>query len=101
MGTANPVISKSKFLSGLQCPLLLWTQYNDRDVIPAPPPSTQYVFDMGHTVGDLAKLLFPGGVEVPAGAGPGDRPDIEATVAVTRAMLQERRPVFEASFLSD
>ncbi|MBK6734474.1 MAG: DUF2779 domain-containing protein [bacterium] len=101
MGTANPVISKSKFLSGLQCPLLLWTQYNDRDVIPAPPPSMQYVFDMGHTVGDLAKLLFPGGVEVPAGAGPGDRPDIEATVAVTRAMLQERRPVFEASFLCD
>lgn len=98
----GPVISKSKFLSGLQCPLLLWTQYNDRDAIPLPPPSTQYVFDMGHTVGDLAKTVFPGGVEVPGGgATPGDRPDIEATVATTLAMMRERRPVFEASFLAD
>lgn len=113
---AGPVISKSKFLSGLQCPLLLWSQYNDRDAIPPPPPATQYVFDMGHTVGDLAKQLFPGGVEVGAdgaataprtggpaanGAAPEARPDIAATAAATLALLRERRPLFEASFLSD
>jgi len=56
MMPAGPVISKSKFLSGLQCPLLLWTQYNDRQAIPETAPATQYVFDMGHTVGDLAKI---------------------------------------------
>lgn len=27
-------ISKSKFLSGRQCPKLLWTQYNNKAVIP-------------------------------------------------------------------
>jgi hypothetical protein len=93
-----PTISKSKFLSGFQCPLLLWTQYNDKDLIPPIDPGTQYVFDMGHTVGDLAKQLYPDGLEVP---GSNDRPDLDATVAATRALLQLRRPIFEASFLSD
>jgi hypothetical protein len=110
----GPVISKSKFLSGLQCPLLLWSQYNDRDAVPPPPPATQYVFDMGHTVGDLAKQLYPGGIEVgaegrataPRTGGPArgpasaeGRPDLEATVAATGELLRERRPLFEASFL--
>lgn len=94
-----PVISKSKFLSGRQCPLLLWTQYNDKGVIPPPPADTQYVFDMGHTVGDLAKQLYPDGIEVPAGGG--DRPDLDSTVAATAKLLPLRRPIFEASFASD
>lgn len=114
--SAGPVISKSKFLSGLQCPLLLWTQYNDRDAIPEVAPATQYVFDMGHTVGDLAKQLYPGGIEVgadgaataPRTGGPaagaataGTRPDLEATAAATRDLLRHRRPLFEASFLGN
>jgi len=94
----SPVISKSKFLSGIQCPLLLWTQYNDKGLIPPTDPGTQYVFDMGHTVGDLAKQLYPDGIEVPGG---NDRPDLDATVAATRELLPLRRPIFEASFLSD
>ncbi len=95
----TPVISKSKFLSGIQCPLLLWTQYNDRGAIPPTDAGTQYIFDMGHTVGDLAKKLWPDGIEVPAGGV--DRPDLDATVATTREVLRRRKPVFEASFLSD
>ena len=95
---AAPTISKSKFLSGFQCPLLLWTQYNDKDLIPPTDPGTQYVFDMGHTVGDLAKQLYPDGIEVP---GSNDRPDLDATVAATKELLPLRRPIFEASFLSD
>lgn len=95
---AGPTISKSRFLSGIQCPLLLWTQYNERDLIPPTDPGTQYVFDMGHTVGDLAKRLYPDGIEVPGG---NDRPDLDATVAATRELLPLRRPIFEASFLSE
>lgn len=116
MMPAGPVISKSKFLSGLQCPLLLWTQYNDRQAIPETAPATQYVFDMGHTVGDLAKQLYPGGLEVGAdgaataprtggpaagGATADARPDLAATVAATRELLRQRRPLFEASFLGE
>jgi hypothetical protein len=95
----SPTISKSKFLSGIQCPLLLWTQYNDRGVIPPTNAGTQYIFDMGHSVGDLAKQLWPNGVEVPAGGA--DRPDLDATVVTTREYLKKRKPIFEASFVSD
>lgn len=95
----GPTISKSKFLSGMQCPLLLWTQYNDKDVIPPPPQGTQFIFDMGHTIGDMAKQLYPDGAEVRSGSG--DRPDLESTVAATRELLPKRRPIFEASFASD
>ncbi len=95
----HPTISKSKFLSGIQCPLLLWTQYNDRGAIPPTNAGTQYIFDMGHTVGDLAKQMWPNGIEVPAGGV--DRPDLDATVASTREYLRKRKPIFEASFLSD
>ena len=34
----DPFISKSKFLSGLQCHKLLWHAYNAKDLIPDPTP---------------------------------------------------------------
>jgi hypothetical protein len=52
-----PYLSKSKFLSGLQCPKLLWHGYNAKDRIPPPDAQTQAVFDQGHEVGSLAKKL--------------------------------------------
>ncbi|MCK9996673.1 MAG: hypothetical protein KAH56_10405, partial [Candidatus Krumholzibacteria bacterium] len=58
-------ISKSKYLSGLQCPKLLWTNFNERESIPAPDQAQKHIFDTGHMVGDLAKRLYPGGKEVP------------------------------------
>ena len=58
-------ISKSKYLAGLQCPKLLWTHFNNRDLIPPPDDAQQHIFDTGHMVGDLAKRLYPGGKEVP------------------------------------
>lgn len=48
MGTESmktPCISKSKYLAGLQCPKLLWTHYNAKDLIPAPDVPTQVIFD--------------------------------------------------------
>jgi len=91
-------LSKSKFLDGLQCPKLLWTWYNRREIIPEPDAAQQHVFDMGHVVGDLAKQLYPGGVEVPLTAG---RDALELTVTATRDLLKRRLPIFEASFLED
>jgi len=85
-------ISKSKYLAGLQCAKLLWTHYNDRDAIPEPDAAKQAIFDTGHEVGDLAKQLYPGGVEVPWSR------DLGETVAATRALLPRRIPIFEASF---
>lgn len=55
----NVAISKSKYFSGLQCPKMLWTQYNNPNSIPKPDPAKLAIFETGHKVGDLAKGLFP------------------------------------------
>jgi Domain of unknown function(DUF2779) len=88
-------ISKSKYLSGLQCPKLLWTHFNDRAAIPAPDVGKQAIFDAGHTVGDLAKERHPDGVEVPWSR------DLAKTASDTMELLPLRKPIFEASFLVD
>ena len=91
-------ISKSKFLNGLQCPKLLWTYYNKQKLIPEPDAGQQHIFDTGHVVGDLAKQLYPGGIEVPMTHG---RDALELTVTATRDLLKRRVPIFEASFLEE
>jgi hypothetical protein len=87
-----PSISKSKYLNGLQCPKLLWAQYNAKDWFPPVDAATENVFEQGHKVGDLAKQLFPGGVEV-SWSG-----DLGGTITQTRDLLSQRKPIFEASF---
>lgn len=79
-------------MNGLQCPKLLWAQYNAKDWFPTVDAATEAVFEQGHKVGDLAKQLFQGGVEV---AWTGYFTD---TITQTRDLLSQRKPIFEASF---
>ncbi len=93
-------ISKSKYLNGLQCPKLLWTQFNQRDLIPEPGAGQMHIFNTGHEIGDLAKLLYPDGIEVPM-----NYEDLAATDHETAVLLNcpsaDRVPIFEASVLID
>jgi len=57
-------LSKSKYLRGLQCPKLLWYEYNRKKDIPPPEPVIQLAFDEGKKVGKLAQELYPDGVLV-------------------------------------
>jgi len=91
-----PFISKSKFLWGLQCQKLLWHAYNAKNLIPEPDASQQAIFDQGHEVGALAKLLFPGGIEVGQGIV-----DIETVLQLSEKTIKQRRPLFEAAFAFD
>lgn len=84
-------ISKSRFLSGLQCYKLLWVHYNDKTRIPAPDAATQAIFDQGHVVGELAKRLFSTGIEIGAGLVR----EFEEIFERTRDGLATRRPLFE------
>src|SRR3989304_7903720 len=83
------MLSKSRYLNGLQCPRLLWIASNQPERIPEPDASTQHIFDQGHLVGELAKKLLPEGIDVP-------NDDFMANIAMTKEVLQQRRPVFEA-----
>lgn len=87
------LLSKSKYISGLQCPKLLWTQINQPESIPELDIVTQYIFDQGHLVGEYAKKLLPGGIDIP-------QDDFMENIVTTKRFLTERKPLFEAGILS-
>ena len=87
-----PYISKSRFLDGLQCPKLLWSAYNAKQLFPQVEGSLQAVFDQAHKVGSLAKEMFPNGIEIETAPS-----DFEGAIRLTQAALALRRPIFEAA----
>jgi hypothetical protein len=91
----TPFISKSKYLNGLQCHKLLWFYYNAKDQIPAFDAQTQAIFDQGHLVGELARKLYPNGIEIAGAAN-----DFGKILELSKQALSQRRPLFEAAFKS-
>jgi hypothetical protein len=85
-------LSKSRYLNGLQCPKLLWIATNEPERLPEPDASTQHRFDQGHLVGELAKRLYPGGIDLPS-------EDFMGNIALTKELLRQRKPLFEAGVL--
>jgi hypothetical protein len=90
-----PLISKSAYMQGLQCSKLLWHRFHEPEAMPKPDALTEAVFDQSRGVGDLAKRMFPGGIEIGAGVT-----DLDQTVVLTQQVLEARRPLFEAAFAS-
>lgn len=88
------IISKSRYLSGLQCPKLIWYQFNAPDQIPPPDADKLAIFEQGHRVGDIAQELFPGGIFIQKGSW-----KIENVLADTRKIVRLRKPLYEAGFL--
>jgi hypothetical protein len=87
----GPVITKTRYVQGLQCPKLLWHLYNAREMFPPVDVRTQAIFDQGHEVGLLAQELFAGGTLVEEGG-------LDEAAARTRELLLKRVPLFEAAF---
>jgi hypothetical protein len=88
------LLSKSKYLNGLQCPKYLWLLFHDPEKVPEPDEATQYILDQGHVVGELAKRLFPNSVDIPID-------DFVENLRQTRELLKNRRPLFEPGFFVD
>ena len=85
-------ISKSKYLSGLQCPKLLWSLFHDAESIPPYSAGTEAIFAQGHDVGVLAQSLYPGGLSIPWEASPADK------LTLTQEALKGGQPIYEATF---
>lgn len=88
------ILTKSKFLNGLQCPKLLWTRCNAPEQIPEPSESLQQVFNAGYLVGELATRRFPGGVYV-------QEEDFQKNLKETKELLASKnpRPIYEAGIM--
>lgn len=89
----RPLLSKTKYLVGLQCSKALWIHYNDKGLLPNIDGRLSAIFDQGHRVGDWSKKLFPTGKDL-GRIGGFDKP-----VEATRKALRKRKPIFEASFI--
>ena len=57
-------LSKSKYLSGLQCERRLWLAVNEPGKASPVSESQQRLFDQGKEVGELARSHFPGGYQI-------------------------------------
>ncbi|MFA5031581.1 MAG: DUF2779 domain-containing protein [bacterium] len=88
-----PLLTKSKYLNGLQCHKYLWMLLNEADKIPETDEGTQFVFEQGNLVGELAKKFFPNGKGFEA---MGFKENIEES----QKALSLRVPLFEAGFLA-
>jgi len=60
-------LSKSRYLSGLQCHKRLYLEVHAPALATKPDSAVQAILDMGTEVGELARRRFPGGRLVTAG----------------------------------
>lgn len=82
-------------MEGLQCPKLLWYEYNSKKDLPPIDAAVQAIFDEGRRVGEWAQKLYPDGVRIERDFDPRrqSQKSLEA--------LKLRRPLFEAGFVYD
>ncbi|HNP42002.1 MAG TPA: DUF2779 domain-containing protein, partial [Nitrospira sp.] len=88
-------LSKSRYLSGLQCHKRLYLEVHAPGLATKPDAATQAILDMGTDLGELARQRFPGGRLVTAGY----RQSQEA-LAQTAELLQDPTvpAIFEGAF---
>lgn len=95
MAKLNRLLTKSAYITGRQCYKLFWIYQNQRDLLPEVDEATQAVFDQGHAIGDLAKSLYPGGIEINWKAGH------KAGIEQTAGLIAARKPIFEGGLQYD
>ena len=94
----EPRLSKSKFVSGLQCHKRLYLEIHSPELATAPDEQTQAVLDNGTGIGELARRQFPCGVLVAF-----DHRNVALAVKRTRQLLDDPAVtvIFEGAFQFD
>jgi len=87
------LLTKSKFLNGLQCPRLLWASIHKKEMLPEFSIATLNTFKEGNLVGELAKKLFPNGIDIPT-------EDFLGNINLTKSALEQNKPLFEGGFMT-
>jgi len=80
----SPRLSKSRYLSGLQCPKRLYLEIHARELATPFDEGTQAILDTGTEVGELARERYPGGVLVDV-----EYFKVEAGLSRTAALLAD------------
>jgi len=87
------LITKSKFVAGVQCLKRLYLTVHTPELAAQPDESDQSIIDQGREVGLLARQMFPGGVVV-------ECKDREQAIRMTRELIEnpEIPAIFEGAF---
>lgn len=92
------MLSKSRFVAGLQCHKQLWWRVHEPDAPElAPGPGLRHRLEQGLEVGRLARRYVPGGelIDLPFA-------QLDPKVTATREALgREATPVYEATFFAE
>ena len=90
-------LSKSQYIRGLQCHKSLWLYKNTPELRDAPDSQTESSFNTGYDVGELAKELFPHGVEIAF-----DSSNFDGMIEKTKELIAKGTDViYEATFKED
>ena len=91
------VISKSRFISGVQCHKKIWFDYYRKDLRLPIDSAQQRVFDLGHEISKMAQKVFPGGKD----ATPENFYNLNPAAIQTRIWLEEGiEIIYEATFIA-
>ncbi|MGD9153150.1 MAG: DUF2779 domain-containing protein [Gammaproteobacteria bacterium] len=89
------MITKTNFLSFLQCPKRLWLEENNPKKAKTKTPTDTWRSVQGREVGELAQKFFPDGIRV-------DFKDKTAACTQTKNLIESgKKIIFEASFLAN
>lgn len=89
------MISKSKFIVGHQCNKYFWLDHQNIKPTNPPDESSNERLSAGKEVGDIAKELFPGGIDIPY--IPGDEQEM---FEFTKKQIEEgASTLYEATFI--
>ncbi|MEA3499362.1 MAG: DUF2779 domain-containing protein, partial [Campylobacterota bacterium] len=90
-------LSKSQYIRGLQCHKSLWLYKNQPELKDAPDHQTESSFNTGYDVGELAKELFPNGIEIEF-----DNSNFNGMIKKTKELIANGTEViYEATFKED
>lgn len=87
----NQTLTKSKYILGLECSLHLWMTFNHPEKIRKPNLAEEFRMKQGIKVGELARTLFPNGINV-------SFEDFKENIQKTKESLSKGKPLFEAGF---
>jgi predicted RecB family nuclease len=87
------LITKSKFVAGVQCLKRLYFMVHEPELAAQPDESDQAIINQGQEVGLLARKMFPGGITV-------ESRDREQAIRMTRELIANREvpAIFEGAF---
>lgn len=83
------LLTKSKYMTGLQCPKLLWIQLHEPEKISELEMSDLHRFEEGTLIGETAKKFFPGGVDLA-------NLDFNENIKKTDEAIKSKKIIFEA-----